>query len=180
MPLTYPQPEGRPLVLAHRGASAHAADNSARAFQIAVDSGAWYAPECFRYLAEARLRAGDLAEADQLIAAGLDLLSSGGPEEFRGNLLTVLGSLRVTMGRVADARAAFEEAIEIHTRGHNSFELAIALFRLGSSASVVQHAEALAHLDQAERLFRKVGNISWTARAGEQRRALAQSGHPSL
>lgn len=40
MPLTYPQPEGRPLVLAHRGASAHAADNSARAFQLAVDSGA--------------------------------------------------------------------------------------------------------------------------------------------
>ncbi|NND02430.1 MAG: glycerophosphodiester phosphodiesterase [Acidimicrobiia bacterium] len=40
MPLTYPRPDGRPLVLAHRGASAHADDNSARAFQLAVDSGA--------------------------------------------------------------------------------------------------------------------------------------------
>lgn len=40
MPLTYPQPEGRPLVLAHRGASIVADDNSARAFELAVESGA--------------------------------------------------------------------------------------------------------------------------------------------
>ena len=40
MPLTYPQPEGRPLVLAHRGASAAADDNSAEAFALAVESGA--------------------------------------------------------------------------------------------------------------------------------------------
>ncbi len=40
MPLTYPQPVGRPLVLAHRGASAAAADNSAKAFELAVAGGA--------------------------------------------------------------------------------------------------------------------------------------------
>lgn len=40
MPLTYPSPAGRPLVLAHRGASAGAADNSLEAFQLAVASGA--------------------------------------------------------------------------------------------------------------------------------------------
>ena len=40
MPLTYPTPAGRPLVLAHRGASAGAEDNSLEAFQLAVDSGA--------------------------------------------------------------------------------------------------------------------------------------------
>ena len=40
MPLTYPVPDGRPLVLAHRGASIDAEDNSLEAFQLAVESGA--------------------------------------------------------------------------------------------------------------------------------------------
>lgn len=40
MPLTYPQPPDRPLVLGHRGASAHAGDNTIEAFQLAVDHGA--------------------------------------------------------------------------------------------------------------------------------------------
>ena len=40
MPLTYPQPADRPLVLGHRGASAHAGDNSLEAFKLAVEHGA--------------------------------------------------------------------------------------------------------------------------------------------
>lgn len=40
MPLTYPQPVGRPLVLGHRGASAHAGDNTLEAFELAVEHGA--------------------------------------------------------------------------------------------------------------------------------------------
>jgi len=40
MSLTYPQPEDRPLVLGHRGASAHAGDNTLEAFQLAVEQGA--------------------------------------------------------------------------------------------------------------------------------------------
>jgi glycerophosphoryl diester phosphodiesterase len=40
MPLTYPQPADRPLVLGHRGASAHAGDNSLEAFELAVEHGA--------------------------------------------------------------------------------------------------------------------------------------------
>ncbi|MCP3973058.1 MAG: glycerophosphodiester phosphodiesterase [bacterium] len=40
MPLTYPQPIDRPLVLGHRGASAHAGDNTLEAFQLVVEHGA--------------------------------------------------------------------------------------------------------------------------------------------
>jgi glycerophosphoryl diester phosphodiesterase len=40
MPLTYPPPQGRPLVLGHRGASAHAGDNTLEAFRLAVEHGA--------------------------------------------------------------------------------------------------------------------------------------------
>lgn len=40
MPLTYPQPADRPLILGHRGASAHADDNSIDAFRLAVEHGA--------------------------------------------------------------------------------------------------------------------------------------------
>ena len=40
MPLTYPQPADRPLVLGHRGASAHAGDNTLEAFRLAVAQGA--------------------------------------------------------------------------------------------------------------------------------------------
>lgn len=40
MPLTYPLPADRPLVLGHRGASAHAGDNTVEAFRLAVDHGA--------------------------------------------------------------------------------------------------------------------------------------------
>ena len=40
MPLTYPMPAGRPLVLGHRGASARAGDNTLEAFRLAVEQGA--------------------------------------------------------------------------------------------------------------------------------------------
>lgn len=40
MPLTYPQPPDRPLVLGHRGASAYAGDNTREAFQLTVEQGA--------------------------------------------------------------------------------------------------------------------------------------------
>ncbi len=40
MSLTYPLPNDRPLVLGHRGASAHAPDNTIEAFQLVVDHGA--------------------------------------------------------------------------------------------------------------------------------------------
>ncbi len=40
MALTYPSPAGRPLVLGHRGASAHAGDNTLEAFRLAVEHGA--------------------------------------------------------------------------------------------------------------------------------------------
>jgi len=40
MPITYPTPEGRPLVLGHRGASAHAGDNTVEALRHAVAHGA--------------------------------------------------------------------------------------------------------------------------------------------
>ena len=40
MPLTYPQPADRPLVLGHRGASAYAGDNTREAFRLVVEQGA--------------------------------------------------------------------------------------------------------------------------------------------
>lgn len=40
MALTYPQPSDRPLVLGHRGASAHAGDNTLEAFQLLLEHGA--------------------------------------------------------------------------------------------------------------------------------------------
>jgi glycerophosphoryl diester phosphodiesterase len=54
-PADLPTPAGRPLVIAHRGASAYAADNSLEAFRIAVDQGADGIEVDARFTADSRI-----------------------------------------------------------------------------------------------------------------------------
>lgn len=81
MPLTYPQPADRPLVLGHRGASAHAGDNTLQAFQLAADHGADGVELDVRFTSDETI----ILSHDP-VAAGFGVLAERSFDELRSEL----------------------------------------------------------------------------------------------
>jgi adenylate cyclase len=139
-----------------------------RSVGVATHSGAWYAPMSYRYLAEAVMRAGDLARARTLVDDGLALAERGSPPEFRGTLLSVRGSICSHDGDAAAANAAFAEAIATLESTSSVFELGIALYRYGEMLrDSGDAAGGRVRIERAKDVFTSVGNVTWRARADE-------------
>lgn len=137
-----------------------------QATALAVRSGAWYAPECFRYQAEAALLAGKLDEARALANEGLRLLGAEGPVEFRGNLISALGAIELSAGNIEAARTHLEVAMETHKDLQKTFELAVTLIRQSKLLLVLGDvALARQQLCKARELFVKSSNETWVKRS---------------
>jgi Nif-specific regulatory protein len=92
--------------------------------------------EVRRRRAELALSRGDLAEATELAASGLQLVATSGEEYERGFLLRVRGAALARLGELEEGLRSFEEAVDVFRR-----------LRLGRELTDTLMQTALVHLE---------------------------------
>ncbi len=82
----------------------------------------------------ARIRAGDLAAAEQMLTQALDLLADAGGPELQGEALNGLGVVQQMQGRMTDAGASLARAAALQQHGGDPLAYARTLINLGLHA----------------------------------------------
>jgi diguanylate cyclase (GGDEF)-like protein len=100
----------------------------------------------------------DRAAADQQIAAANALLSRVRQSGLRAGVLTCQGETLEATGANAQARALFEQAVDVASGAHDDERLAEALFSRGYLRAIQgEYADGLADLRRSQSIFDRLG-----------------------
>jgi predicted ATPase/DNA-binding CsgD family transcriptional regulator len=153
------------------------AEKSARAgLELSRTAGAGFEAGALRVLAVVSLRAGRLDDALGGLDAAVDAARAAGDEWEHGLALSVRASILTRLGRLTEARQAYQEALDV-LQDNNGWGVAQARYGFGNLARARgDNAAALAHFGAALELYRAIDARPEIARclAGIGRVQLAQ------
>ena len=140
------------------------------------------ARRCSFYLTLALIEAGDLADAERVSTAGLARAREAGDLWNQAALLLRVVDLNLRAGRINDAAAHLQEALQLAVQTGNWIDLLGGLYQCGNlCAATGRHAEALALWAANDTLALREGftDPPWHARRWEdQRREARQALEP--
>jgi predicted ATPase/DNA-binding CsgD family transcriptional regulator len=146
-----------------------------QALQVPADIPGWIARQCSSGLGAALREAGDLAAAERILTDALARFGELGDLYWLAGLLVRMAVLDLQAGRIEDAAAHLQEALQLVVQTGDRFELVNMLDVCGYlCAATGRRAEAVTVWAACDALLRRRGSLmdnAWYTRRREARRA---------